>query len=419
MKKYVIIILVSLISLSLIGQSQKHYADGVTQFEAVASFGEDNNWHQLFSDYHQEIYERPVGKYRKIVVASDGSVFMTQKTNHTMYKFSPKGEKIKNIGSQGSGDGQFPMLPKVRGIIDNKHVYTTDVQGRIRVFKLNGAFYKNAKIDYMPLESVPLKNNKVAILGHVPYKNGGVKNIISILNIETGKEIIVWDKIITRRELTEKDIVVDLGNKGHISFGQIFSNPRYFQPQIATTVDGNLLIGHPRAGKVDIYNPSGSKIKSFTLEVEPLKITEADRKSYYDQALKKAKEVEKTIRKTERYNEKEKQQLIDGYYKGVEMLKDPGFYPSHLPYFAEILTDDIGNLWIVKYSKEMEPTESFQLYAYNDDGKYLGESKVQCNDYEVVLDPDQIQFYNGQVIAVVLDKSDKKIPLRLMKFNLQ
>ncbi len=416
--KHIIIIIASLISLSLFGQNQPHYADGVTQLEADKTFGSGTNWHELFSDFNKKIYDRPVGKYRKISVDNQGNIYMTQKTNYHIYKFSSDGEKIKNIGSHGTGDGQFPMLPTVCGVIDNKHVYTTDVQGRVRLFDLNGTFYKNEQIDYMPLNCVALKNNKIAILGHVPMGGGDVKNIISIKDLGSGKEQIVWKNYRTRKQSEEKNIVIDLGKKGMISFSQIFSHPSYFHPHISSTNNGNLIVGFPQEGKIEVFDYKGEKLKSFSLDIEPLKITKADMQEYYDAAIKKAKEVEKSIKNNERYNEKEKKQIIDGYNRGVEMLKDPNYYPSNLPYFAEILVDDKNNLWVVKYA-EQAASESFQMYAFSSNGKYLGTSKIQCDDYKVVLDPDQIQFYNGKMIAVVLDKNDKKMPLRLMKFNLQ
>lgn len=417
MKKNILIILASLFSISLTGQIETHYADGVTQFKAEASYGASMDWHELFSDYHPAMYNYPIGKYRKIIVDDAGNIYMTQKTNHTIYKFSSSGKKIAEIGSHGSGNGQFPMIPNVRGIIDQKYLYTTDVQGRVRIFNLDGSFYKSAQIDYMPLSSVPLKNNKIAILGHVPLKNG-VRNVITIKDLTSGNEQTIWKLDQTREEFLSKGIIIDLGKKGMMSFGQLFSNPRFFRPQIASTTNGNLLIGYPKTGKIEIYNPTGQKIKSFKLDIEALQITEEDKEEYYQSALQKAKELEKSIQENKHYSDSEKKNIIKGYYKGIEMMKDPGYYPPHLPYFAEILIDDSNNLWVVKYS-DMEASESFQLYSFSTEGKYLGTSKVECDDYKVVLNPDQIQFYKGKVIAVVLDKNDEKMPLRLVKFDLK
>ncbi|MFO7862839.1 MAG: 6-bladed beta-propeller [Salinivirgaceae bacterium] len=417
MKKILSTILTSLICLQINAQETTHYSDGLTQFEADASYASGTDWHELFADYHPEMYNYPIGKYRKIIVDEKGNIFMTQKTNHTIYKFSPTGHKIKNIGSHGSGKGQFPMLPSVKGIIDGKYIYTTDVQGRIRIFNLNGTFYKSAQIDYMPLESVPLKNNMIAILGHVPMGGGDVRNVITIKDINTGKETTIWKKDKSFEKSNSKTIIVDLEDKGMISFGQLFSNPKFFRPQISATRDGNLLVGFPRTGIIEVYSSSGQKLKSFELDIEVLQITEADKLDYYESALAKAKEIESSIKKNKRYNESEKKKMIEGYYEGVEMLKDPHYYPPNLPYFAEILVDDQNNLWVVKYSK-MEASESFQLYSFSEDGKYLGTSTVQCNNYKIVLNPDQIQFHNGGVIALVLDKNDKEIPIRLAKFKL-
>ncbi|WP_462281454.1 NHL repeat-containing protein [Salinivirga cyanobacteriivorans] len=418
MKKHILILIAGIISLSISGQNTTHYNDGVTKFEADEAYGAQTDWHQVFSDYHQKMYKRPVGKYRKIITDNAGNTYMTQKTKHTIYKFSADGKKTVNIGSHGSGEGQFPMLPEVQGVLDGKYIYTTDVQGRVRLFNLDGTFYKNAQIDYMPLNTVALKNKKIAILGHVPLGGGDVRNIISIKNIITGKEQVVWKKDRTREQDEEKTIVVNLEGKGMISFNQIFSNPGLFNPHIASTTNGNLIIAFPKSGKVEVYSPDGSKINSFKMEIEPLKITETDRKDYYEAALQKAKVVEKSIKESTHYDKKEQQQLIDGYYRGVEMLKDPGYYPSNLPYFAELLIDDSNNLWVVKYSPK-EAAESFQLYSFSEDGEYLGTSKVESENYKIVLNPDQIQFHKGKVIAVVLDKNDKKIPLRLKKFHLK
>ncbi len=78
------------VSFNTIAQD-KHFDDGTTELVKDNSYAANTNWDQLFSDFDTKVVGRDVGSYRKIVVAPDGSIFMSQKTVHELWKFDPNG----------------------------------------------------------------------------------------------------------------------------------------------------------------------------------------------------------------------------------------------------------------------------------------------------------------------------------------
>lgn len=394
--------------------SEKYQQD-VIALKADPEFGSGNNWDEVFSDYQTKTYGKHVGAMKKIVVAPDGRVFMSHRSRHCISIFDHNGKHLKDFGQQGSKSSDFLYLPSVQGIIDNM-LYTVDVNGRMMFFDLDGKFIKMMRLDYMPLNTVPLKNGKVAIQGHVPWKGRQSRKIIAIRDINSGEEKIIVSQFESYD--SKQTVKVNMPPKGMMSWTAPFTHPSYTRDRIERTNDGNLLVASPVDGKVTIFSETGEKLETFSLKIDPLKISAEKKEEYHQNALKNferfKKNMAKAMQKQPEYKEKY-QQAIREYEKGVERFNEPGFMPDVMPLFSSIMIDTDNNLLVFEYTRE-KGSNSFHVYTFNPTGRHVATSSFSSDEYQLDISSSQMVFNNQSIIAVVHKKADEEMPLRLVKF---
>ncbi|MFO7827273.1 MAG: 6-bladed beta-propeller [Bacteroidales bacterium] len=356
MKRKIIISMVLLCFMSSI-QSQTLldvYQKGMIKLTPDKSYGSHTNWNHLFDDKDKVVYGNPVGKMKSIVVSEEGEVFVGNYSKYNIYKLDKKGDFIKQFGKKGGNPGEFLYRPILHGILDNKYIFASDHQGRIQFYDLDGNFYKMVKIDYMPLQIVALKDNKIAIWGHVAYK-GDVKYIVAIKDIETNKEIIVDNYFNSLTNL--KAVRIKLKDGTLFSFSPTGVRDRTI---IERTPEGNLIVGHNVQDKLSVYNPDGQKIQTINLQQTPKKTTAEDKEEF----IQKIKQflVEKEL-----------------YEENKERLNDPDIYPGIRPVYYAIKTDYQGNMLLFHYSKE----EGNSFFVYDKEGTYICETTIEPDKFEI------------------------------------
>jgi len=379
--------------------------------EEVTGYANKNNWDQLFTDVDKEENGLKIGQLKSIAVAPDGSVFMCHKTFYEIWKFDKDGNFIKKFGSKGSKPGQFNAHFGLNCTIDGKYIFTYDIQGSMSVFDSNGNFVKKLKIDYLPLEIVPLKNSKIAILGFVVGKS--FKDAISVKDINSGKEKIIWSQI--SEDLDKSNIVVKTGG-GMMSMSLPYCHSSYTRARLGTSKNGNLLIGLPGEGIISEYSPEGVKLNSFKLNITPLNITDEDLEENYKLFIKRTDDFEKRLNKNPRLSEEQKKESLESFKSQLSKVKDVNSYPKNLPYFSSLIIDSDGNILVFEFTKE-EETNKFKAYAFDASGKELGSSSFESADYKLSFISSTFCFKNGSIYAVATKENGGKTPLRLVKFN--
>jgi len=390
------------------------YKKSQIQLEESTDYATNNDWQKLFPDADKVEYGKKTGLTKEIVVAPDGSVFMCHKTLYEIWKFDKNGNFIKKFGSKGSKPGQFPFHFSIFGLLDGKYLCTFDNQGRMMFFDTEGRFIKKLKLDYMPLDMVALKNSKIAILGFLVGKNG--KHIVSIKDFNTGKEKIIWTK--SEENIFKSAVVVTLPNHGGMMSWSIpFCHSSFTTPKLAMSKTGNLLLGMPDDGNIIEYTPEGNKVKTFTLKIEPLTITEAEINENYALFVKKSDEFAARINKDDKFSPSEKQESIQQFKSQLNKIKDRNTYPKHLPYFSSLIIDSDGNILVFEFTKG-EETNKFKAYTYDNAGNEIGTSSFVSDNYELSFIPSTFAFSNGNIYTVSIRKNAGKMPLRLVKFRL-
>lgn len=426
MKRSIFIFAV-LISLTLQAQPLATiYKGGVIKLVPDAEYAKTNDWNKLFSDYNQLAGSRPIGMSKQIVVAPDGSVFMSHHTRHSITKFDRNGNFVKEFGKQGGkSPADFIYMPSVEGVLDGKYLYTTAVDGRMHFFDLNGKWVKTIRLKYMPLGTKPLKGGKIAIMGHVPCGNGS-KQIVSLLNFSDGKEKIIssafqsynkgkgWTVInpyiYTDAEGKEKRICM-------IDFSSPFMDEFIYRLRFATTTDGSLVAADPSTGQIKIFDQNGKVIKQFKTDLKQDVITKEDREEFYQNALKKVKGIEANVVRTTK--DKANWDNYIGQFKPmIEKLRDQANYPANLPYFSEMIVDSENNILLFRFTRE-EGSNKFDVYTYNSQGVKIASTSFIADSYDLKINPSVFKFHNGSIYSFVKLRGATGNPMRLVKFELK
>lgn len=389
-----------------------HYRAERVSLERVAGYADANNWDELFSDYHDQWMGKDVGRIRSIVVAPDGSVFMSHKTRYEIWKFNSNGRFVLSFGSKGSGTGSFVMRPKVEGVLGGKYVYTTDVQGRMLFFDLEGRFVKEMKLDYMPLRTVPMNEMKIALFGHVPWKNGKVKYIISIKDYYNEKEKIIWEEI-----YDPSQNIIELSNGKKMIARLNFDHPSITRYGLAATGEGNLLVASHAEGRISVFTSDGEKISSFDMNIKALKPSNTDIARIYQDQLDAFEKFQERLPDTMKLTDAEMAQIREKYGEEFSQVKDRIILGDHLPLYSTVIMDSDDNILVFEFTEEKDANR-FRAYSYSQNGKLIGVSSFESDEYNLKFTNDAFVFHAGYVYAVGEKKQSDGIPLRLLKFKL-
>ncbi len=404
------------------------YKSGSIVLTADPSYGNKNDWNKLLPEYAQKDFGHETGVSKNIVVAPDGSVFMSHRTRHSISKFDKYGNFLFEFGKKGGKKASdFIYMPSVEGILDNKYLYTTAVDGRMHFFDLNGKWVKTLTLKYMPLKTIPLKNGTIAILGHVPWKNSQSKSIISLLDFRTGKEKAIYSEIESYAQqgivTIEPYTVKDQNGKEQkcgpaISLGNPVSDGTYSKPFLAFSSDGKLVLGNPQTAEIRTIDYTGKVIRSFKANITSQAISSTDRNNYYEKAKGNFSQIKSMIggdshgKEYVEYYQRE-------YLKQIEKFKEPAYYPPHLPYFSQLMVDSDNNILLFRYTKE-EGSNKFDVFSFDTQGKKIATSSFLSKEYELQINPNIFKFHGGNIYSFAKLKSVKSgNPMRLVKFRLE
>ncbi len=418
MKKIFFSIALALCIYSSFGQNLTDvYKKGVVDLQEDAGFGIKNNLDELFYDIDASRDEGKDGRNKAIVVAPDGSIFMSHRSRHSISMFDKNGNFVKEFGKKGSKESDFIYMPYVVGVLSGKYLATSAADGRMLFFDLNGKWVKTLPLDYMPLENAMLGNNKFAILGHTSWKTK-TRRFVAIKDFNTGAEKIIWDNF-DGNEM--KNTIQTRTPSGGINTWSLpFSHPSYTWPKLLATPDGNLALVFPGTGEVKIYSPEGKLLKSFMVSTgERLTITQEEREAYYNKALEQIKSMEKALLTAKGKQKGNLEQTITQFKQQVDKYLDPAYYPEKLPEISQAMFDSDNNLLVFAFTKESGENK-FMFYSYNDLGNKVGQSSFESDIYNLNFSNSKFVFFKGDVIGVQTLKDEKnKFPIRLVRFKLK
>ncbi len=395
--KYLATLIMLLIVIS--GVSAQNAADayrsGTVVLQEDGIFGAGIDWKQVFNIPVVQDEGSSVEPRKSIAVADDGSIFVANYDSYTIQKLDPSGRPVKTFGQEGSADGQFRNRPIVRGVLDNRYVFTSEHNGRLTFFDLNGQFVKTLTLDYMPLQCIPLRDGKIAIVGFVAWSEDKTRHVVVIKDIDTGKENIVGSKITTS---VAYETISLKTNKGQISLATSANKGSGWM--IARSSEGNLIINYSDDPTIETFSPDGQRLSQFKMAVERVKYPEKERAQYGV----KLRDVVAKLGVSEQ-----------DLQKAIDSIKHPEF----LPYSYNVIVDSDKNLLVFTYT-DNEAGHQFQAYKISPAGQLIGKVDLVSDKYDLNLNPNvcAVQFAGGYIYAIVTPKDAPDGPVRLIRGKL-
>jgi len=393
MKKLPMLLLTIIFAWQANGQSLvEAYKTGSVSLVPVQGYAAGSSWSKIFPDYNTDAYHNPIGMYKSIAIAPDGSVFVGNYSTYNIHKFDSNGKLVLTFGKKGAAEGDFQERPTLGGVVGGKYVFTHEHNGKIKLFTLDGKYAKTVTLDYMPLKTIALTSNKIAVIGHVPM-NGNVRYVITIIDPETGEQKIIrkYDNLWVNSGLT---IIKD---KGMFSISPAFSRNDII---IRATPDGNLLLGVNMKNNLEVISPTGELVKSFKLDFTP---------PLYPKEVKD----EFTINMEKRVSEgKFTKEDIAPIYK-------EDFFPKNTPFFYNLLIDSDGNLLVFRFVDE-DVEHKFRVYSFDSNGKNIAEATLEIPGFKVSLNNrfEELVFDKENVIGFLKPEGENTTG-QLVKFEVK
>jgi hypothetical protein len=395
MKKIILFISILFINLLSYGQLLNDlYKTGKIVLEQDKYFSKETNWEEIFQDSKLVINGNHIGTYKSIAIAPDGSIFVGNYSSYSIHKFSPEGKFLFSFGKKGSADGNFIERPTLGGIVGGKHVFTHEHNGHIKLFSLNGNYIKTIFLDYLPLKSIALTSNKIAVIGHVPMGKQ-VRYVVTLIDPETGNKQIIkrFDDIWQNNML-----LTITKNKNMYGFSPSFTK---IDVIVRPLPNGNLIIGVNNTKTIEEYSPDGKLIKSFELDFLPLP---------YPTELK------------DEFIKTQEQKIAEGKFskEDIAPIYNENFFPKNMPYFYNILVDSDGNILVFRFVDE-DVDHKFSVYSYNSNGNRIADTNLELEGFKLGLHYrfEEIVFFNGNIFGILNSSVNINEPMRLVKFNIK
>ena len=271
-----------------------------------------------------------------IAVAPDGSVFVSNTSRHTIYKFDRSGKFVKRFGQNGQGPGDLTSPGRI-SILDGRCLVVGEyaTNQRISLFDLNGKFIKIIGTGRLTTRSVALKDGKIAyvcIRGRIePDELVNVEEVF-ILDERTGAQ-----KPIARHEIRNPAKRQPGGGIVLAAVGAVVISP---------TLDGGVIVGTTQSPRLDIFSPEGVKLRTLDTGWKAIPVT-AEYRAKYQALQRREAEVE-----------------------GRKPPKDDPLLPELLPILRDVWTDSEGNILVCKKTECLEACPIL-IRAFSPQGDYL------------------------------------------------
>jgi hypothetical protein len=364
------------------------YKSGPIHLKQDQEFGKNTDWHSLF--YHRMC---------DLAVAPDGSFFIASSRQHKIFKFDPDGNLIKSFGQEGKGPGDFNR-PGDLSVLDEEFLVVGEypLEHRISLFDLDGNFKKLLKTDHPPFSPLALRDGKIAYViqryrGEGPTDRMAIESVF-IRDINNDKGIEVAEFTFARASIKLR--------QGSLGFGDYTSGGVF----IASTKEGNLLVGNSIHPFIDVYSPDGSKISAIHLDIEPIPVTRRLIREYKKFNIDHFSQVSP-------FPEAQTQDMI----KLLEKASWDHMFEKNLPFYLKFLVDEEGNLLVFRRTDCLGEDCPILVQVYSPDRKYICETELIEGAFNLTVDSRIMNmcFTEKGLIAMVEVKDAPEFELRVIK----
>ena len=355
------------------------YKSGTIKLEADKTFGSQINWEAMFYDM-----------FKSIALGPDGSIFISNDRQHTIFKFSSSGKLIAKFGREGQGPGDL-YFPQEISVLDDKYLVVGEyaLNRRVSLFDLEGKFKQILKTPRNCFSPMALKDNRIVYLSHL-FKKDEFKEVnVWIIDVVTGKEILVTSAEISLRNLIRAKNNYTMDFENHL--GELI---------IARTGAGNLLVGISNTPDIDIYSPQGKRLRSFRLNIKPDPVTSRYIKEFKQDYIDRVSEIK----------------AARPYLETIKKASFEKGFDRYLPYYRNIIVDSEGNILVFNWLDCVTHCQK-KFQVYSPEGKFRNEVFLDEGAFEVDIDYSwqRIVLSNRGIFAFVQLKDSSDVSPRLIK----
>ena len=429
-----IIISLLFVSNSLFAQSLIDiYKKGTVKLVPDKEFAQGNNWKKIFPNYYDT--NKPMGDKRSIVMFPDGSVVVNYERKDYYAKFDSKGKFIEDFGIiNSSGKQLMDNNQPIKGVMGNVFFTGTDNMGKMICCDFTGKHIKTLKLNYGTRDMIPLSNNKIAVVGRAMLE-AKFCDFVAIVDYKTNEEKIIWEHFIDENNgvqikvysSEEFDKMMNerrrmfsyyyfFNKKERMSFNTMpFSegSSNSSSPMI-TFVKKHLIIAIPATGEILTYTIDGKFISKEKIGWSSNEISVDEQKEIQKNAIEKFEETQVPFRTASKEeNDKAKEIIIKQMKEDLNNITTP----IKIPAFSTIIKDSDENLLFFEIPKE-NGANKFNVWVYDNGGKFISQSRFECDEYNLSITPSAMVFHNGYIYSLQTLKETTDNPLRLVRFKL-
>ena len=421
MKNLIIIILI-LFANSISAQSLSDiYKKATVKLIPDKEYAQNNDWEKVFETYYDTINGSPIENKKSIILMPNGSLIVNH-TNRNFYSmFDPSGKFVKEFGINKSGQ-QMKKAENISGIMNNTFFTEVDNLGKMVCFDFDGNYVKTLTLNYSVRDMISLPDNKIAVVGWAVWTTK-TRDFIAIVDYNINEQKVIWEHFTERTNVSNSLFRYRYTFKNGGSFSITTMPYTWNSPPLISYVKNRLIVTLPDSGEILIYNTNGTLISKDKVEWATKYLSVEDQKEILKRVIEKYKtekiEIDPVFligvdrnSRIEEYNNAIKGIIIQ-MENNLNRITDP----IPIPAFMTIIKDSDDNLLFFEMPEE-RGVNKFNVWVYNDVGKFLCQSSFVCDEYNLSITPSKMVFHNGYIYGLQKVKNADGNPLRLVRFKI-
>jgi hypothetical protein len=385
------------------------YQKGTLTLVPDDAFARGIDWSKIFVANLPSPLKPQMRTQESIALAPDNTIYVVEYNNMTagnIFEFDPSGNLWnKSPDTNGKANPSVWARHPELAVVNNLNELWISEYGGIARCDRQGHVLARTKLDYSISDLVSLANGALMLSSSVVSNRSSnpIRLSVILMNTQNAKETVIASY--GQNPFT---IPIQVGYKtpkgmagGILMIGM---PSKLAKLVIAGAPNGNLIAGYSDSPEILIFSPEGRKIGGFILPIGRPRLNPE----------LKAQTVQRISQDLDSLAASKKA-APDEIERARDKLKD---YPTALPYYSNLLTDDQGNILIFLTDPQNSRVE---FMAFSQSGKSLGKCQVILpQDVSLRVDGrKQMTIRNGRLYALILKKVSGKKQVQLARFKFE
>ncbi len=388
------------------------YQKGTIKLIPDETFASGRDWSKLFIANLAAPPKPTMETHEYLALAPDNTIYVVESNNFTagiVFRFAADGTLLS---TKADTPGKFNPsvwashleLPAVN---DKNELWISEYT-RLNRCDTQGDVLAVTKLDHPITDLLFLKGGGLMLSGYVITGQRVVKLSVSPLNTQTAEETVIAN-FNQKNYAIVLPIKPEVGQRmggrmvgGMLGVGMPSNIGRLI---IAGTPEGKLVVGYSDSPEILLFSSEGRKIGSFTLPVRRPTLNPEQ----------KAQAVQRISQNLDSLAANKKVST-DAIKQAREKLND---YPTTLPYYSNLLTDDQGNILV--FLTDPVNSANVEFMAFSQSGKTLGTCRFTLPEGVSlrVGGRKQMVFRDGWLYALIHKNVSGKEQVQLARFKLE